>query len=313
MGDKKRAVYRPFFVNLNLYLGNLIAIMRSASRNYYSSPQFEHATGDIWKDLPSFGLLKTAQCSGIVITPACDLANSKVETVTYLPIVPISYFFCSRSFYPFVKAEAINQIKSLGIEQFDDSLLPKNQLPQESAIKYIAQILDGIVVTKKNVDALAKIKAGIKLIEQILSNTCSEASMPDLNLFFGKKHSEIKDRIIKNSFSTDLHFSPKDGESIEWSAIPNHSVILFRYPITVPIEILDVAMDYNVLHWQQTMDSYSNQFSSAKGFRDKKPLKSLKLNQEYLSDLLTRFVALYVRLGSPDFDSEAIKTILTEI
>lgn len=287
--------------------------MRGLFRNYYSSPQFEHATGDIWKDLPSFGLLKTAQCSGIVITPACDLANSKVETITYLPIVPISQYLCSRSFYPFFKQEAISQIKSLGIFQFDDSLLPKNQLPQESAIKYIKQIVDEIALTKKNTDALNRIKTGLKLIDQIISTTCSEINISNFNLFFGKRNSEIKDRLIKNSFSTDLHFLPKDGENIEWSAVPNHSIILFRYPITVPIEILDAAMDYNIIHWKQTMESYSNQFSSAKGFQDKKPLKSLKLNQEYLSDLLTRFVALYVRLGSPDFNSEAIKTILTEI
>lgn len=288
--------------------------MESISKRYYSYISEQHQTGDIWKDLPTFGLLKMAHCSGIVITPACDLANSKVETVTYLPIVPLEYFFASRSFYPILKQELMQQFKSLNILQGEYHLFPPNQLPQSSSIQHVVQKVNEIPITNKNNEVLDRLKTGLRLIDQIVSKECITVKPEDVEMFLGKKGTEtIKDRLIKNSNSTDLHFLPRDEESIDWSPIPKHSVVLFRYPITVPIEILDLAMDYSIVLWDNLMDSQASTFSSAIGFKGKKPLKVLSLNQEYLSDLLTRFVGLYVRLGSPDFSVDAIQRIKTEI
>ena len=43
--------------------------------------------------LPSHGLITSLCTSGVVVTPACDLANCKAETVTYVPIIPLGIFF----------------------------------------------------------------------------------------------------------------------------------------------------------------------------------------------------------------------------
>lgn len=71
----------------------------ATAKHYYNShPSGDHATGDIWANLPSHGLLRETFVPGLVITPACDLAQSKVETITYLPIVEVHEWFGSSSF-----------------------------------------------------------------------------------------------------------------------------------------------------------------------------------------------------------------------
>lgn len=70
------------------------------SRFYNTSPTLEHCTGDIWSNLPTFGFLKTSHTPGLIITPACDLANDKVFTLTYLPIIPVDMWLCTRALYP---------------------------------------------------------------------------------------------------------------------------------------------------------------------------------------------------------------------
>jgi len=65
-------------------------------RDYYElDPPLEHAPGDIWSDLPTFGVLPADRTAGLVITPACDLSNRKVETITYLPVITVRQFGCS--------------------------------------------------------------------------------------------------------------------------------------------------------------------------------------------------------------------------
>lgn len=68
--------------------------MPVTEKSFYSLyPDGYHATGDIWMRLPSMGLLSREHVSGLIVTPACDLANCKTETVTYVPIVPVSEFW----------------------------------------------------------------------------------------------------------------------------------------------------------------------------------------------------------------------------
>src|SRR5207249_4320046 len=57
-----------------------IARNRVADAFYVDFPAGELATGDIYRDLPTFGLLPAPRAPGIVITPACDLAQSKTPT-----------------------------------------------------------------------------------------------------------------------------------------------------------------------------------------------------------------------------------------
>lgn len=57
----------------------------------------------------------------------------------------------------------------------------------------------------------------------------------------------------------------------------------------------------------------TSMFAIASYFQEAKPLKTSKLHEKFLSDLLTRYVSLYIRIGSPDFEGEMIKQMLEEI
>ena len=65
---------------------------------YDNLPSPDHRTGDIWRHLPTFGTLTRVSTSGIIITPACDLANRKCEMITYLPIIPVADYIGSSAF-----------------------------------------------------------------------------------------------------------------------------------------------------------------------------------------------------------------------
>src|SRR5438105_13133644 len=69
--------------------------------DYYESlPHPGFGAGDLWQDLPTFGLLGRSHAMGIVITPACDLANRKAETITYLPVIPIPDYLNGMALVP---------------------------------------------------------------------------------------------------------------------------------------------------------------------------------------------------------------------
>jgi hypothetical protein len=210
-----------------------------------------------------------------------------------------------------LRTELVSQIKNIH-SKFEESLLPKNTLPH-SAI--LLQIQEDILLKKntRNNTHIEKILSGLGILNSLVSPDIHKCDFEHLAIFFGKNFEKIKVDIITNSYSSDLHFLPRDDEDSDWSAIQEHSVVLFRYPITVPIEILDLAMDYSIVNWKETMIAESSKFSSATGFRHEKPLKVIKLNPDYLSDLLTRFVGVYVRIGSPDFTEKNIQILKEQI
>src|SRR5688572_14008887 len=79
--------------------GRMAALNKTSGQSYYEMmPATDLNVGDVWKDLPVFGHLRRVVCGGLVITPACDLSNNKVETVTYLPIIPVKEYMLGRGF-----------------------------------------------------------------------------------------------------------------------------------------------------------------------------------------------------------------------
>ena len=79
-------------------------------RSFYDFlPAQGHSCGDIWRGLPSGGLLGPQSIMGIVVTPACDLTQRKAETITYLPIIPVRAYFSTLGMLP----EINNRIQGL--------------------------------------------------------------------------------------------------------------------------------------------------------------------------------------------------------
>jgi hypothetical protein len=285
--------------------------LRVSYKDYYQSISLRHSTGDIWLNLPSLGLLKSKFCSGLIITPSCDLANSKVETITYLPIISLSEYLVSRAFYPVI----LNKIIALcnGINDYTASdLLEKNMLPTLADINFL--ITEYETKERDKAGNIAKIIIGLQLASDICNNEIKRVNKALLmSLFSEKENIKRSESVVRNSFSNDLHFLPKDERDEEWTAIKEHSVVLFRYPITAPIEVLELANDNTVSDWSQKMNEISASFPIAQTFRDKRPLKVYRLHEYFLSDLLTRFASLYIRIGSPDFDEDTVRQFSADL
>ena len=288
----------------------------SASDYYDLVPHGEHYPGDIWSDLPTFGILPEPLVHGLVVTPACDLTNRKVDTITYLPIVSVRRYMSSVSLLPEIKKAVEGQLKAGGLDGL--ASLPagfaKPPAPDLDALAEIVRShLSSDRLSDKHKSALGRATAGM----EVLAAICCGKSDGDLanktfELLGEAKSRETRERIIRNSFRVDLHFLPSDGQRPEWSGIPEHSVALFRYALTVPVEILDLAQAAGRETWAQEMTQIGSMFPCANAFL-RAPLRRLRVRPRFLSDLITRFSAVFGRIGSPDFTDETVSRYSLEI
>jgi hypothetical protein len=115
----------------------------------------KHCTGDIWSNLPTHGLLKENYLPGIVITPACDLANDKVETITYLPVISISNFLTTSSFLIEIKSALLgisDQLKYTEFRAFTNQVWP----PSSYDMERMKTAISGLTETTKKKDLCEK-------------------------------------------------------------------------------------------------------------------------------------------------------------
>lgn len=284
--------------------------MPVTDKNFYSlSPAGYHATGDIWMRLPAFGLLKKPHCSGLVVTPACDLANCKTETVTYVPIISVAEFWTMPEFLLEIANYTNDWLTRFDVP-FTIGPAPEFDCDYSGAL----QQLRTITPNKNQRALLGRCEQSLNY----LAATRNSSSTPEqavVRQILGPNWDNFRTKIIRNAYRSDLYFLPADAQDATWSAIPRHSVALLRYLMTVPTYFLDEAhradnSDWSdrraafikrPLHWCEQCDPVSP------------PLRALRLKDAFLSDLLTRFVALYVRLGAPDMDSIIMDRIENEL
>ena len=91
------------------------------------------------------------------------------------------------------------------------------------------------------------------------------------------------------------------------------------------MSILDSAQDVSLTDWSAATAALATHEPMARVFSETRPLKCLRLQNRFLADLplrvvlgesadlLTKFMALYSRLGSPDFTRETIDTLSKEL
>lgn len=280
----------------------------AAARTYYNlSPPAPHATGDVWKGLPSLSLCgNSSVCSGLVVTPACDLANHKTPSITYLPILGVREYLATHAGYSLARKALIQLLDDRLKINGASSLLPKTSIPNSDSIGLIEAELHSITAPSL-VDAVSRTRAGLAALRSINASSL-DAAIHLRQCLKAKDWRDLINRIATNSESDDIHFVPGEQPSGPWSAVVGPSVTLFRYPITVPRALLDLAND-ETDEWRTQSESIANA-----SFRvAERPLKVLRLQKEFLSDLLTRFARLYVRIGSPDFTRDAVESFYQEI
>lgn len=268
---------------------------------YSYDPHGEISTGDIFDKLPTMGLLKEEFTQGIIITPSCDLANDKTDTITYLPIVPIHSYFCSGKGYNIIKSEIINLSNSLNK---DSSLFRNRQIPCSEEIElFLTQFVDGQVLKGKDAERKEKLDSCLQLISNIRDEKQNRLDGSKLNNIWNSQFDKLLFGLIKNSSSSDVHFLPREKlKKEDCIVISEHSLVLFRYPITVHSEVIKKAKDTdqeNIASWVSFIQTLKA-VPCVKSFTEI-PLRGLRLQQDFLSDLLTRYISLYIRIGSPDF------------
>lgn len=288
------------------------------SRRYYDLlPPQTHACGDIWSGLPSFGLLGCTPIKGLVVTPACDLSQRKADTITYLPIIPVRAYFSTLGSLPETHRRTQSSLKAgripLELPWSADSFVPPKLHQIDAAIGTIQTYLSAKPRGASETSALHRAVAGLRIAEAITKPELTEVPAEDLAAFFGSEWSRMKERIAKNSFSSHVHFMPPDDQDPVYAGIPTPSVVLFRYPLTTSIELFDLAQNTTESSWADTITQTTAYLPIAANFRSTRPMKVLSMRTEFLHDLLSRYIAVYNRIGSPDFSEHAISIICDQM
>jgi hypothetical protein len=293
----------------------VVAIPISAADYYDYFPTTAHNPGDIWVGLPTFGVLPVPHLPGLVITPACDLSNRKVETITYVPILPVSAFIVSRSAALDVKRAIEGQLEAAGLSgllSLPEGFETPNGAELTSGLKVISEALGGPAVQDKVRRALERIASGLRILRHMSVPGPGAETLKDLQNLLGEKAlRESLKRVITNA-RPDVHFLPADDQKREWATIPVHSLALFRYTLTLPIEIFDIAQRVSELDWSQATAKLRTVLPCVESL-PVRPMKRLQLRPRFGSDLLTRYTGVFGRLGSPDFTGDTVSRFIGEI
>jgi hypothetical protein len=253
----------------------------------------------------------------LVVTPSCDLSNRKVNTITYLPIVSFLDWISSRDFLSEIVAamsSLADQLGPLGISNtsaLDCSETFSSELSQQ--LDDLATRLDKETPNKSLRTAAERYIAGGKHLKCVRHG--GRADVNNLETCLTKNRwLQVRTQIVKNALRSDLYFLPADGNSdLNLSAITLHSVALFRYPLTVPVSLLDAAQDTSLTDWTEATNVLAVEEPMATALSAVRPLKCLRLQNRFLADLLTKYVSLYSRIGSPDFTRETVETLSNEL
>lgn len=293
-------------------------MQRIDALSYYNVlPASSHACGDIWRGLPSFGLAGLSSVTGLLVTPACDMSWGKSETATYLPIIPVRSYFSLDAALPLIQPRLLNLLGSLSKLAVPDWQKDGYFAPPLAEIadceSAVSAWKSGQQLGTKEQQTKDSCLAGLKIVRAIAEPSITLIPGGTLSQFFGSQWEQTKQKIITNSFSPALHFVPSDCQAEAFSAVPEHSVILFRYPITIPVKLLIMAQESSPAIWVEAVNN-SNLSDSTKAEAIKQyPIKLLSLKSAFLSDVLTRFSALYNRIGSPDFTKDTVTRFSLEL
>lgn len=287
------------------------------SEYFDTLPSLDHRPGDIWDKLPTLGTNTVPIIPGLVITPACDLANRKVETVTYLPIVSVRSYLVSRSLLPEILRATDGQLCAGGMQialrgQWDPSF--PNHSDIEAAQTLLNQELSSSTLGDRQRQALSRAAAGLRVISDLLRGQATPDHASSVRRLFGDKdYRELIRRILTNAYRPDIHFLPIDAQPKQWSTITEHSVTLFRYPLTLPLDLLDLANSASADSWHVELTRFKDIYPCSVHMSSPRPVKTLSVRPRFLADILSRFVGLYGRIGSPDFTQETVNRYLADI
>ncbi|PBC02698.1 hypothetical protein [Mesorhizobium sp. WSM3860] len=260
-------------------------------------------------------LAENDKTPGVVVSPACDVSNFKTETITYLPIIPVKSYFSTIGFIPTLRREIAERLRSASYQANSAWPEPGYLTPNASEIdKELASIEERLAsdkISKPERDHLPRAAAGFRIARACAQT--EEGSLSDVAKLFGSKWAGVKHQLISNSFRSDVHFLPKDNGPNNESHLGSHSLVLFRYPMTLHAELLAAAQTHRTDQWASFVDGYAGDSILSRQIISMPPLKCLSIKASFLVDLLNRFTSLYSRIGSPDFSQMQIERYASEL
>lgn len=284
-----------------------IALKIEARDFYRDLPSFDHETGDIWHNLPGFGLPHNTTTTAIVISPACDLSQKKTETATFIPIIPIQDYLYSKAFYSEIWNEFSGRLKVYGAEAPPDRF----SHPPLALLERAIQALESDPKQSEFRTRLIRYNDYIRYTEtQPSARTQNRPTIE--SILTQRKLTELLKRIFSNSYKTDIHFFPAHKTSSDFAPIPQHSIALFRYVYSIPLEILETAQSSREEWWSQDCERMTGLVPLIENFSGY-PLKVSRLKDDFLTDLLSRYLGMFMRLGSRDFTKSTIENFANEM
>lgn len=261
----------------------------------------KHQTGDIWRNIPSPFRLPCQNKIAVNITPACDLENDKTDTIIFLPIIPIKFFF----FLPKMQKNILGKVQRFFKEK--SILFPIDRIiPCVAIISKIQELSKRL----KEQSDINKINSFISYFEIINKRVYPDNLNILCEIFSAKELKEEKVKIINNQYGT-TYFLPKEKMFYEeFGVLQEHSVVLLQYPFALPIDFLypvfSMDTDWNQ-HCQNANFIFGNEFSK------NRPICSLQIKQYILDDLLSHYSTRHMRIGAPEYSQAALDVIIDVI
>lgn len=279
------------------------------SQFYVAMPINDNRPGDIWAGLPTFGVIPGSATRGVVITPACDLANKKCESITYLPIVSASDYLGSSAF----RYDCWLEIKPLlsKLEGYKEIPEPDrfDLLPIE-CLEFVQSTQSDAAGKKLSADEVSRLNGYLQYISHAHQGIAN--AMHVKGFVKTDKMKWFLSRLVTNALKADIHFLPADGLPAYYSAVPQHSVVLFRYPMSIPAETLCRASNMTAAAWAQYVENNIATVPTLKHM-PQWPIKLSTLRGEFFADLISRYINMYIRLGSTDFEDSTVRDFSEQI
>lgn len=285
------------------------AVPLQPSHFYDAMPINDNRPGDVWTKLPTFGIFPNEVIRGVVITPACDLANKKCETITYLPIISVNDYLGSSAF----RYDCWLEIQPLLSKLAGYKEMPEPDRYDLLPIEYLG-FADGAISDatgkKLSTDELSRLAGYINYVKHGHQGTANAAHLA--KFIKADKMKSFLSRLITNALRADIHFLPADGLPVSYSAITHHSVVMFRYPMSIQIELLCRAQNLTEADWQNYVKSNISKLPVLNHIRQW-PIKFATLRSEFYADMISRYINMYIRLGSTDFEDQTVRDFSEQI
>jgi hypothetical protein len=207
---------------------------------YLRLPSGAPTQGDIWGALPA-EVGSESNCTGIVITPRCDLAHDKTPAINYLPVISLNEYLRRIGGFDLVEQE-MNAVR--------------NRLRQAAAALHVAEVLDVGLPPREIVDLIDQGK-----LDTSISNTRQRQKQIDEFRTCSERLREVSELLKKDTLSeSDLTSLPTrelrrcrlalvrntSSDSFFLPPCPRllvaPSVVLLRYIYTCRIEVLTKSL-----------------------------------------------------------------------